>query len=80
MSDTTATRRARDAEKFEPATGRCPRCGEALPAGAYWERLQAPPDRHPAWRCRHRRVSGDWCFVHAGPAIEQAAAEGESGR
>ena len=76
-----ASRRSRDAVRFEPATGPCPRCREELPEGAFWERLRAPEGRQAAWRCRHRRADGSWCLIHAGPAIERAvAAEGEGGR
>ena len=73
-------RRPRDADLFEPASGQCPKCGEDLPAGAFWQRVRAPEGRHPAWRCRHLRASGEWCVAHAGPAVEQAAAEGEGKR
>jgi hypothetical protein len=73
-------RRLRDAEKFEPAAGRCPRCGEEFAPGCYWERLPPPEDRQPAWRCRHRRTDGSWCLVHSGPAIAPATGEGEGGR
>ena len=73
-------RRSPDAERYQPAAGRCPRCREELPAGAFWERLAAPAGRRPAWRCRHLRSDGSWCLVHAGPAIEAAAAEGEGER
>ena len=49
------------------APGPCPRCGEELPATAYWEPLPAPPDRHPAYRLRHRRRDGQACIAYAGP-------------
>lgn len=52
----------------QPASGRCARCGEVLPAGAYWERLDPWPDRAPAYRVRHRRANGKSCVGYAGGA------------
>lgn len=42
----------------QPAIGRCPRCGEMLPKGAYWEPMAVFSGRTPAYRVRHKRTGG----------------------
>ena len=80
MSERAAPRRPRDRDLFEPATGTCPKCGEELPAGAFWQRVRAPEGRHPAWRVRHLRSDGAWCVAHAGPVLAPMAGESEGER
>ena len=58
-----------------PAGGPCPRCGEPLPAAAYFEVLPAPPEHLPAWRLRHKRRDGQTCIVYVGPRREPGAAD-----
>lgn len=53
---------------------RCPRCGVALPDDAYYEPLQAPPGRDPAYRVRHKRDDGTWCVAYAGPEKDEGRA------
>ena len=53
----------------------CPRCGDPLPEGAYWERMKAVPGRRPAWRLRHQRADGRWCAAYSGEQVPQEGGE-----
>lgn len=50
----------------------CPRCHEPLPAAACYEALPLVPGHLPAYRLRHKRMSGQTCIVYAGAAVAVA--------
>ena len=55
--------------RLEPPTPiPCPRCGEMIPPGHYWERKGKTEGFGNVWVMRHRKESGKWCLLYAGAA------------
>ena len=64
--------RADRLQRAEPGVV-CPKCREPLPPGSFWQRLQPPPGRRPAWKLTHPRANGaGWCSIYAGEAVPPA--------
>ena len=55
--------------RLEPPTPiPCPRCGEMIPLGHYWQRIGKTEGFGGVWLIRHRKESGNWCGLYAGTA------------
>lgn len=46
----------------------CPRCGQMITPGHYWERIGKADGFGSVWLMRHRKENGKWCLLYAGAA------------